>query len=63
MARAPFRDRHDADVLREAAEIMKRRSTRPGFWLDVYCGVLTKAGDAIHPKYEGCSDAEVRIGG
>lgn len=43
------RSDYEAEILRRAAGIIRRRSTRPGFVLDVYCKVLTKMADAIEP--------------
>lgn len=42
---APYRV--ESRILRQAAGIVRRRAKRQGFWLDVYCKVLTKLADSI----------------
>lgn len=38
----------DAQTLRAAATIIRRRSKRPrGFWLAIFCRVLTETADDI----------------
>lgn len=40
----------DVTILRRAAEVLRRRSKRQGFVLDVFCTVLTKLADKIEEE-------------